>query len=184
MKLNLIARACALALTLSLASVPAFAKLAAGAPAPDFSAPAALAGKTFTFALADALKKGPVVVYFYPKAFTKGCTIEANLFAEATEQFTALGSTVIGVSADGMEVLKEFSTGPCGSKFAVASDEDRKIIKAYDAALLVKPDMADRVSSVITPDYKVLYACESLNPDQHVTNTLAPIKARKRNSTK
>ena len=184
MKLNLIARACAVALTLSIASMPAFAKLAAGAPAPDFSAPAALAGKTFTFALADALKKGPVVVYFYPKAFTKGCTIEANLFAEATEQFAALGSTVIGVSADGMEVLKEFSTGPCGSKFAVASDEDRKNIKAYDAALLVKPDMADRVSYVITPDNKVLYAYDSLNPDQHVTNTLAAIKAWKQNATK
>ena len=184
MKLTLIARTWVLAATLMIASSPVFAKLAAGAAAPDFSAPAALAGKTFNFVLADALKKGPVVVYFYPKAFTKGCTIEANLFAEATEQYAALGATVIGVSADGMEVLKEFSTGPCGSKFAVASDEDHKIIKAYDAALVVKPDMADRVSYVITPDYKVLYVYDSLNPDQHVNNTLAAIKAWKQNATK
>ncbi len=184
MKPNLIARTCILAVALALAATPAFAKLAAGAAAPDFSAPAALAGKAFTFSLSDALKRGPVVVYFYPKAFTRGCTIEANLFAEATAEFAALGATVIGVSADGLEVLKEFSTGPCGSKFAVASDEDRKIIKAYDAALLVKPDMADRVSYVITPDHKVLYAFDSLNPDQHVTKTLAAIKAWKKNVTK
>ena len=184
MKLTQIVPAWVLAAVLSIASVPVHAKLAAGAAAPDFSAPAALAGKTFNFVLADALKKGPVVVYFYPKAFTKGCTIEANLFAEATGQFAALGATVIGVSADGIDVLKEFSTGPCGSKFAVASDEDRKIIKAYDAALVVKPDMADRVSYVITPDYKVLYVYDSLNPDQHVTNTMAAIKAWKQNAAK
>ena len=79
---------------------------------------------------------------------------------------------------------KEFSTGPCGSKFAVASDESHKIIKAYDAALVVKPDMADRVSYVITPDFKVLYVYDSLNPDQHVTNTLAAIKAWKQNTPK
>ena len=91
---------------------------------------------------------------------------------------------MIGVSADGIDVLQEFSTGPCGSKFAVASDEDRKIIKAYDAALVVKPDMADRVSYVITPDYKVLSVYDSLNPDQHVTNTMAAIKAWKQNAAK
>lgn len=185
MKPKLTAGTCIFAVTLALAlaATPTFAKLAVGAAAPDFSAPAALAGKAFTFALADALKKGPVVVYFYPKAFTRGCTIEANLFAEATGEFAALGATVIGVSADGMEVLKEFSTGPCGGKFAVASDEDRKIIKAYDAALLVKPDMADRVSYVITPDHKILYVHDSLNPDQHVTKTLAAIKAWKQKTT-
>ena len=164
-------------LVLGLVGGAASAKLAVGAAAPDFSTTAALAGSTFNYTLSDALKKGPVVLYFYPKAFTTGCTIEAKLFAEATDQFAALNATVIGVSADDIDTLKTFSTGPCGSKFAVASDLDHSIIKAYDAALRIKPDMADRVSYVITPDAHVLYVYDSLNPDQHDTNTLAAIKS-------
>ncbi len=152
------------------------AELKAGAAAPDFSAPAALAGKVYTFSLDAALKKGPVVVYFYPKAFTSGCTVEAKLFAEATEDFAAVHATVIGVSGDDIETLQKFSTGPCGGKFAVAADLDRKIMKNYDASLTLLPSMADRISYVVTPDNKILYVYNSMSPDLHVTNTLQAIK--------
>jgi alkyl hydroperoxide reductase subunit AhpC len=167
-----------LSLVLSLfQSTVALAELKVGSNAPSFSAPAALAGQTYQFVLAEALKKGPVVVYFYPKAFTTGCTIEAQLFAEATDKFAALKATVIGVSADDVDTLKKFSQGPCGGKFAVAADLDRSIIKAYDAGMMIKPDMASRISSVVTPDSKVLFVHSGMNPDQHVSNTLAALQA-------
>ncbi len=167
-----------LSLVLSLfQSTVALAELKVGASAPNFSAPAALAGQTYQFVLAEALKKGPVVVYFYPKAFTTGCTIEAQLFAEATDKFAALKATVIGVSADDVDTLKKFSQGPCGGKFAVAADLDRSIIKAYDAGMMIKPDMASRISYVVTPDSKVLFVHSGMNPDQHVSNTLAALQA-------
>lgn len=153
------------------------AELKPGTQAPAFNAPAALAGNTFTFELKEALKKGPVVVYFYPKAFTRGCTIEATLFAEASEKFAALHATVIGVSGDDIETLKKFSTGPCGGKFAVAADLDRKIMKAYDAALTLMPSMADRISYVVTPDMKILFVHNGMNPDQHVSETLKALTA-------
>ena len=160
-----------------LQSTVAVAELKVGATAPSFSAPAALAGQTYQFVLAEALKKGPVVVYFYPKAFTTGCTIEAQLFAEATDKFAELKATVIGVSADDLDTLKKFSQGPCGGKFAVAADLDRSIIKAYDAGMMIKPDMASRISYVVTPDSKVLFVHSGMKPDQHVSNTLAAIQA-------
>lgn len=171
--------ACFLFFTLLIGCLPvrAFAALPVGAKAPNFTAPAALAGKTYSFNLQEALKKGPVVVYFYPKAFTRGCTIEATLFAEATEQFAALHATVIGVSGDDIETLKDFSNGPCGGKFAVAADMDRSIMKSYDAALTLLPSMADRISYVITPDMKVMFVHSSLNPDKHVSETLKALKA-------
>ena len=155
----------------------AWAELKVGATAPGFTAPAALAGQTYNFVLAESLKKGPVVVYFYPKAFTTGCTIEAQLFAEATDKFAALKATVIGVSGDDIETLKKFSQGPCGGKFAVAADLDRSIIKAYDAGMMLKPDMASRISYVVTPDSKILFVHSGMNPDQHVSNTLAALQA-------
>ncbi len=155
------------------------AELKPGANAPDFSAPAALAGQTYSFALKEALKKGPVVVYFYPKAFTRGCTIEATLFAEATEQFSALNATVIGVSGDDIDTLKKFSTGPCGGKFAVAADLDRSIMKSYDAALTLMPSVADRISYVVTPDSKIWFVHSGMSPDQHVSETLKALKAWK-----
>jgi peroxiredoxin len=155
----------------------ALAELKVGAEAPSFVAPAALAGETYRFALAEALKTGPVVVYFYPKAFTTGCTIEAQLFAEATDKFAALKATVIGVSADDIDTLKKFSQGPCGGKFAVAADLDRSIIKAYDAAMMIKPDMASRISYVVTPDSKILFVHSGMSPDQHVSTTLAALQA-------
>jgi thioredoxin-dependent peroxiredoxin len=165
-----------LALLASLATAPAFAALEPGAPAPDFRAQASLGGNVFTFSLADALKKGPVVLYFYPAAFTTGCTIEAHDFAEATDAYRALGATVIGVSRDDIETLKKFSVSECRSKFAVAADGDGRIAKAYDAVLWIKPEYADRVSYVISPDNRIVYAYKALNPENHVKNTLEALR--------
>jgi peroxiredoxin Q/BCP len=169
-------RSLAFALTASLASVSAFAALPEGAKAPDFTTQASLAGKAYTFSLADALKKGPVVLYFYPAAFTPGCTVEAHNFAEATDKFKSLGATVIGVSYDKIDTLNKFSVSECRNKFAVASDADQKIMKAYDAVLKQKPELADRTSYVIAPDGKVLYSYTDLNPDKHVENTMAVVQ--------
>src|SRR6478609_6267441 len=126
--------AAALAAALIVASAPA--ALPVGAKAPDFNTQASLAGKATPFSLKQALKKGPVVLYFYPAAFTPGCTVEAHNFAEATDKFKALGATVIGVSYDNIDTLNKFSVSECRNKFAVASDADQKIMKAYDAVLV------------------------------------------------
>jgi peroxiredoxin len=152
----------------------AFAALPVGAAAPDFTTQATLAGKPFTFSLADALRSGPVVLYFYPAAFTKGCTVEAHEFAEATEKFKALGATVIGVSHDPIDTLNKFSVSECRNKFAVASDADLKIAKAYDARLLIT-SYSNRTSYVIAPDGKIIYVYSALDPDKHVENTLAAV---------
>ncbi len=164
------------ALLVSVAAVPAHATLAVGATVADFTAQASLGGKEFTFSLADALKKGPVVLYFYPAAFTKGCTIEAHDFAEATDKFAALGATVIGVSHDNVATLDKFSVSECRSKFAVAADPDQKVIKAYDAVLAPHPEYANRTSYVIAPDHKILLSYTDLNPDKHVDLTLDAVK--------
>ena len=160
----------------ALVAAPAFATLPNGAKAPDFSTQASLAGKPFNFSLANALKQGPVVLYFYPAAFTKGCTIEAHEFAEATEKFKALGATVIGVSHDSIDTLNKFSVSECRNKFAVASDADRKIMKAYDAVLWIKPDWAKRTSYVIAPGGEIIYSYTALSPDKHVSNTMAAVQ--------
>ena len=154
----------------------AAAALKVGDNAPDFTTAAALGGKAFTFSLADALKKGPVVLYFYPKAFTPGCTVEAHNFAEATEKFAALGATLVGMSGDNIDTLKEFSVKECRNKFAVAADADGKIMKKYDANLAFLPSTADRISYVITPDGKVAYVYSSMSPDNHVENTLKVVQ--------
>src|SRR6202161_398053 len=145
----------------------AWAMLQAGAGAPDFTTQATLPGKPFQFSLADALKKGPVVLYFYPAAFTSGCTVEAHEFAEATEQFKTLGATVIGVSHDDIDTLNKFSVSECRSKFAVAADPDLVVAKAYDATAWFMPGHSDRTSFVITPDGTVLYSYSALSPDAH-----------------
>ena len=151
------------------------AALTVGADAPGFSTEAALAGEVTTFSLAQALKKGPVVLYFYPKAFTSGCTIEAHKFAEATDRFTTLGATVVGVSNDNIETLKKFSVEACRNKFMVASDEGARIVKLYDAALFIMPNTADRISYVISPQGKIVYVHSSLSPDHHVEKTLKAV---------
>jgi peroxiredoxin len=165
----------AFVLCMAIVGSPAIAALKPGATAPDFTTQATLAGKPFTFKLADALKSGPVVLYFYPAAFTHGCTIEAHDFAEATERFKALGATVIGVSHDSLDTLNKFSVSECRNKFAVASDADKTISKAYDAQLLFT-SMTNRTSYVIAPTGKILYEYTALDPDKHVENTLAAIE--------
>lgn len=154
----------------------AFAQLAPGAKAPVFKAPAALAGQPFEFDLQAALEQGPVVVYFYPKAFTSGCTIEAQLFAQAMDDFKAVDTTVVGVSGDDIDTLKKFSEGPCGGKFAVAADPDNKVIKAYDAGFAIIPGMAKRISYAVAPDGTILQTFESMRPDQHVSMTLEAVR--------
>jgi thioredoxin-dependent peroxiredoxin len=160
---------------LSCAAV-ATAALKPGDKAPDFSTQASLAGKAFDFSLASALKKGPVVLYFYPAAFTPGCTVEAHEFAEATADFQALGATVIGVSHDDIDKLNKFSVTECRNKFAVAADPDQHIMKSYDAVLAKNPLYADRTSYVIAPDGKIIYSYTDLKPDLHVANTMAAVK--------
>lgn len=164
------------AVAAALCAVPAFAALPDGTKAPDFSTDASLAGKSFKFSLADALKKGPVVLYFYPAAFTPGCTVEAHEFAEATDKFKALGATVIGVSHDPIEKLNKFSVSECRNKFAVASDADGSVMKNYDAVLPIKPDYANRTSYVIAPTGVIIYSYTDLKPDKHVENTMAAVK--------
>jgi peroxiredoxin Q/BCP len=164
------------AVATALIAVPVFAALPDGTKAPLFSTDASLAGKSFKFSLADALKKGPVVLYFYPAAFTKGCTVEAHEFAEATDKFTALGATVIGVSHDPIDTLNKFSVSECRNKFAVASNADGSVMKEYDAVLPVKPDYANRTSYVIAPTGQIIYSYTDLKPDAHVENTMAAVK--------
>ncbi|MBV8798788.1 MAG: peroxiredoxin [Alphaproteobacteria bacterium] len=162
---------------LLLSAGSAGAALQVGGKAPSFTTQAALAGKEFTFSLADALKRGPVVLYFFPAAFTPGCTQEAHEFAEATDKFTALGATVIGVTAGNPNRVTEFSSVECRNKFAVAADPDEKIIKSYDAVLTKKPEWSDRTSYVIAPDGSILMSYTNLDPSEHVTRTLAAVKA-------
>jgi thioredoxin-dependent peroxiredoxin len=165
-----------LAFITALFAMPSLAALKPGDPAPDFQAPASLAGNVFTYSLADALRKGPVVLYFYPAAFTTGCTIEAHDFADAVDAYRALGASVIGVSHDDINTLNKFSVSECRSKFAVAADMDQSIMKSYDAVLAIKPEYADRVSYVIAPDGHVVFAYKSLNPEKHVEYTLDALR--------
>ncbi|HLI95824.1 MAG TPA: peroxiredoxin [Candidatus Baltobacteraceae bacterium] len=167
----------AAAVMVALTSAPALAALSVGASAPDFNAQASMGGKVFNFSLADALKKGPVVLYFYPAAFTKGCTIEAHTFAAAMDQFKALHATVIGVSHDNIDTLNKFSVSECRSKFPVAADPSLTVAKQYDAVLPQAPTYANRTSYVIAPDGKILATLTDLShPQQHVTNALAVLK--------
>ena len=157
-------------------SFAAQAALKVGDAAPSFKTQAAVAGKAFDFDMAAALKKGPVVLYFFPKAFTQGCTLEAHAFAEATPQFTAMGATVVGMSHDDIDTLKRFSTEACRDQFAVASDPKAQTIKAYDAAIAANLAMASRISYVIGQDGKVKFALVSSDPLAHVQQTEAAVK--------
>jgi peroxiredoxin len=158
------------------ASSPAWAALDVGDRAPQFTAQAALGGKVFTFSLAETLAKGPVVLYFFPLAFSEDCSIEAHEFAEATARFKELGATVVGVSADGIDTLARFSKQACQSKFAVASDEAMQVIKSYDAVWRTRPEFANRVSYLIAPNGSVVYNYVSLNPQRHVEKTLGALR--------
>lgn len=164
-----------------LTATPALADLKVGANAPDFTLPATLGGKEFTFHLADALKKGPVVVYFYPAAFTHGCTIEAHDFAEAMPDFRAAGASVIGVSHDDIATLNKFSVSECQSKFPVAADRDKKVMGAYDATMLFGA-VASRTSYVIAPSGKIVFAYSDMAPEDHITGTLKAVRKLKSGS--
>jgi peroxiredoxin len=172
---HLFAVAGAVALLLAGAQ-SATAGLPVGSIAPEFTAQASMAGKQFPFSLSEALKKGPVVLYFFPAAFTKGCTIEAHEFAEAQPQYKALGATLIGVTAGNIDRLTEFSVSECRSKFPVAADPHAVIAKEYKSTLAVM-GVSDRTSYVIAPDDRILLSYSNLNPDQHVAETLGALKA-------
>jgi peroxiredoxin len=183
-----------LLLTIAAALVtaaPAFASLAPGAAAPDFAADAALAGKVFHYSLADALRKGPVVVYFYPSAFTSGCNAQAHYFAVNMDKFNAAGATVVGVSLDRIDRLTAFSADPdyCGGKVPVASDSDAKIAASYQLA--VSPEskgakdtrgveighgFAERTTFIVTPDGKVAATIGGLSPTKNVEEALAAVE--------
>ncbi len=157
---------------------PASANLAVGATAPDFTIPSAVAGKTAQFSLREALSKGPVVVYFYPKSFTSVCTIEANLFAEAMPQFEALGASVIGISTDDIETQRAFSTKECRDKFPVGADADGKVATAYDAVWgFGKMVIASRTSYVVTPDGRIGSAHSASDAESHIETALSFVKS-------
>ena len=179
----------------ALLAVPGFAALQPGAAAPDFTATASQAGKDFTFSLKQALARGPVVVYFYPAAYTGGCDLEAHTFATEKDKFTMAGATIIGVSADSIGRLNQFSSDPkyCAGKFAVASDPDGKIATKYDLQMMppqkgvtdvegkpVTHGFFPRTTFVIDREGKVVATLSSkadhLAPDQHVKQSLAIVE--------
>lgn len=168
----------ALALALG-APRPAAAQLTDGSSAPEFSAQAAQGGDVRTVDLKEALAKGPVVLYFFPKSFTTGCTVEAHLFSDHIADYQKLNATVIGVSADDIDTQKKFSTQECRSAFLVASDPHLTIAKSYDAVLAQAPQYANRISYVIAPNGTIVYSYSSLDPSLHVQNTLAALQALK-----
>jgi peroxiredoxin len=171
----------AVALTLPFAA-PLSAALAPGAKAPDFTTRAAIGGKAFTLNLRSQLRKGPVVLYFFPAAFTGGCNAEAKAFADSVDRFKAAGATVIGMSADPIDRLQAFSSEHCAGKFAVASASPR-VIQGFDVAL-ARPAGADgksrpistRTSYVIGRDGKIAFVHSDMNPADHVRTTLAAVQ--------
>lgn len=162
-----------------LAAAPTAAALPTGAKAPNFTTQGAIAGKPFRLNLAEQLKHGPVVLYFYPKAFTKGCTLEAHAFSEAAKDFKKAGARVIGMSADDLPTLEKFSVEGCRNAFAVATATP-EVIKAYDVALKQNPEMTDRTSYVIDRSGKIVFVHSDLDWSQHVAKTLAAVKGLNR----
>jgi thioredoxin-dependent peroxiredoxin len=167
----------AYALALLSLSLPASAALDIGDSAPAFTTQAALGGTVYNYSLAESLKKGPVVLYFFPAAYSDDCSIEAHYFADAIADFKALGASVIGVSGDDIETLTKFSVQVCQSKFPVASDKTQAIMKSYDAVMQTRPEYANRVSYVIAPNGTVVLQYMSLNPTKHVERALGALRA-------
>lgn len=160
-------------------SMPLEAALAPGARAPDFTASGAVAGKATSINLAAALKKGPVVLYFFPAAYTGGCNAEAHAFAEALPDFTKAGATVIGMTAGNVDQLQKFSAEHCAGKFAVAAASPQ-VIRGYDV-LLKKPDgsataITSRTSYVIAPNGRIVFAHSDMSPAGHVRLTLEAVQ--------
>lgn len=183
-----------LILTCVLASVfaqPAFAALKEGDTAPDFTTQASLDGKAYTFSLKDSLKKGPVVVYFYPSAYTGGCNVQAHTFAQKHDQFTAAGATIVGVSLDNIARLNDFSADPnyCAGKLSVASDVDGKISKSYDLTVResvagkkdtrgveINHGYAERTTFIVTPDGKIAATVGGVKPIENVEKALEVVQ--------
>lgn len=178
-------------LLMSMAALPAMAALKEGDSAPRFTAQASLAGKTFTFSLEKALRKGPVVVYFYPSAYTGGCDLEAHTFAQDSGKFATAGATIIGVSLDSIQRLDAFSADPkyCAGKFPTASDAGGAISKAYDVAVHQGPPglkdvrgidighgFADRTTFVIARDGKIVTVISNVSPAEHVAKALQVVR--------
>lgn len=163
-------------IALMLVAVPANAALPVGARAPDFVTTGAIGGKAFRLHLKDELRKGPVVLYFFPKAFTQGCTLEAHAFSEAEKDFRKAGARVIGMSADPLPTLKKFSVEACRSAFPVATATPG-VIRAYDVKLKANPAMTDRTSYVVAPDGRIAFVHSDLNWSEHVQKALSAVKA-------
>jgi peroxiredoxin len=178
-------------LLMSVAALPAMAALQAGESAPPFTAQASLAGKSFTFSLQQALSKGPVVVYFYPSAYTGGCDIEAHTFAQDSEEFASAGATIIGVSLDSVQRLNDFSADPkyCAGKFPTASDAGGAISKSYDIqvhegraglkdvrGVEIGHGFADRTTFVIGRDGKIVTVISKVTPAEHVAKALEVVQ--------
>lgn len=159
----------------SIVAGPASAALRIGDKAPDFVTTGALGGKEFKIHLADQLKNGPVVLYFFPKAFTGGCTAEAHAFSEAIPDFKKVGAQVIGMSGDNLSILHEFSTKECRSAFPVATATPQ-IQKGYDVAWAAHPGITTRTSYVIGKNGKIVMVHDDLDFSQHVSKALAAVK--------
>ena len=170
-----------IALAVLLSSVPAAAALTVGAKAPDFTTAGAIGGKGFRLHLAEQLKNGPVVLYFFPKAFTAGCTAEAHAFSDAAADFKKAGARVIGMSADDLPTLKRFSVEECRSAFPVATATP-DVIKAYDVSMPVAGklvNLTNRTSYVIARDGKVTMVHSEMSWKDHVAKSLAAVQALK-----
>jgi len=173
-------RLAAAVLALSLVAAPAWAALKVGVTAPDFTTTAFKGGQPSPFKLSTALRKGPVVLYFFPSAYTSGCTVEAHEFAVATPEFAAMGASVIGVTAGRVEDLAKFSKEECRDAFPVAG-VTKETIKAYDAVLAFKPNLSDRTTYVIAPDGKILLAYTALtDPVSHIAKAKEAVAAWRR----
>lgn len=172
-------------------ALPAFAALKEGDAAPDFKIPASFAGKASSFSLKEHLKKGPVVVYFYPSAYTRGCNLQAHTFSTNSDKFAAAGATVVGVSLDSIERLNEFSADPeyCAGKLAVGSDTDGKVAKAFDLNVkeaaegkvdtrgaTIDHGFAERTTFVITPNGKIAATISDLSPAENVGKALETVQ--------
>jgi thioredoxin-dependent peroxiredoxin len=162
----------------AFALTPATAALPVGTKAPDFTTTGAVGGKEFKLHLAEQLKKGPVVLYFFPKAFTSGCTAEAHAFSESIGDFKKAGAQVIGMSADDLKTLHDFSSKECRSAFPVATATP-ETQKAYDVAWAAHPGITTRTSYVIAKNGKIVMVHDDLDFSQHVTKTLAAVRALK-----
>lgn len=177
LKMNLKTLAAATLLALSLPVTSALAALQPGDTAPAFKLDAALAGKPTTFSLQQALKKGPVVLYFFPAAFSAGCTLEAHAFAEATDEFARQGATVIGVTAGNVEQIEKFSKVECRDRFTVAADPGAKVAAKYKNVMEMQgKTLSDRTSYVIAPDGKILLSYTDKNPNAHIQKAMDAVK--------